>query len=315
MAKDLRWASTHQVTAVPARPTDRSLTSVRFRLTPSVPLGAEDRFFIDSPSDWNRIEPEVLLAIDRDTLRMDTAFGPSDVSVVVVVRDRVLHKFGVISTIRGDAVPSDTLMSLGNDIRRTFSRPTSLDVSVLLVGPDREPHLIGSPEQGSTILARRTFQVRARSNAMDIPVRVVEPSTMVDHGADARTVLFVRWKGHDLNRAPTDLLEVLLNRSHEAQYLALGNQRPGSAGGHIAHDLAAKVVAVILARALNSDDDEAVDADSLAQAIDDLAQRALQCSLNDLRDRYRDNTDKHALLLAWAARMVGSDDSFRRMRL
>lgn len=314
MATDLRWVSTHQATAVPARPTDRSLTSVRFRLTPSAPLSTEDRFFIESASDWNRIQPEVLLAIDPNTLRMDTAFGLGDVSVVVVVRDRVLHKFGVISKIRGDVLPSDTL-SLGNDIRRTFSRPASLDVSVLLVGPDRELHPAGSPEQGSTILARRTFQVRARSNAMDIPVRVVEPDTMVDHGADARTVLFVRWKGHDLNRAPSDLLEVLLNRSHEAQYLALANQRPGSAGGHIAQDLAAQVVAVILARVLDSDDDGAVDADSLAQAIDDLSQRALHRSLDDLRDRIRDNTDKHALLLAWSARMVGSDDSFRRMRL
>ena len=247
-------------------------------------------------------------------LRTDTALRPGEVSVIVVVRDRVLHKFGVISTIRGDDIPPDTL-SLGNDIRRTFSRPASLDVSVLIVGPDRDALSVGSPEQESTILALRTFQVRARSNAMDIPVRVVEPDTMVDHGADARTVLFVRWKGHDLNRPPSDLLEVLLNRSHEAQYLALGNQRPNSAGGHIARDLAAEVVAVILARVLDSDDDEAVDADSVTQAIDDLSQRTLQRSLDDLRERYRDDTDKHALLLAWASRMVGSDDSFRRMRL
>lgn len=314
MPEDLRWISTHQATAIPARPTDRSLNSVRFRLTPSAPLETENRFVIESASDWSRIQPEVLLALDQNTLRTDTALRPSDVSIIIVVRDRALHKFGVISTIRGDEIPPDTL-SLGNDIRRTFSRPASLDVSVLIVGPDRDALSVGSPEHGSTILALRTFQVRARSNAMDIPVRIVEPDTMVDHGADARTVMFVRWKGHDLNRPPSELLEVLLNRSHEAQYLALGNQRQGSAGGHIAHDFAANVVAVILARVLESDDDEAFDADSLARAIDDLAQRALQCPLDELRDRYRDNTDKHALLLAWAARVVGSDDSFRRMRL
>lgn len=314
MASDLKWISTHQATAIPARPSDRSLNSVRFRLNPSAPLVAEDTFFIESTSEWNRIQPEVLLAIDQNALRTDTARRPGDVSVVVVARDRDLHKFGVISTIRGDALPTDTL-SLGSDIRQNYSRPASLDVSVLIVGQGQETHPVGNCEHGSSILALRTFRVRARSNTMDIPVRVVEPETMVEHGADSRTAMFIRWKGHDLNRPPSDLLEVLLNRSHEAQYLALGSQRPGSAGDHIGRDLAAKVVTVILARVLNDDDEQAVEADSLTQAIDDLAQRALRLSLDHLRERYRDDTDKHALLLSWAALMVGSDDSFRRMRL
>lgn len=309
MSRRLRWRTTHERATVPVRPSDPSLNRVLLRLRASERLTADGVRFLDSTDDWNRVDPEVLLNVDRNTLHQNTGRVLGDVEVVVVVRDRVLHRFGVAYRCKADSLPADT-QSLGDTIRSRFSRPTVLEISVLLV--DSEPEL---PSATATILACKTFRIRVRSSATAIPVRPVEPEELVACGAHVRSVYFVRWTGHDLDRPPADLLEILLNRKHEDKYLALGNQRDGSPGQHIAREIAAGVLAVMLERVLSTDDEGTGKPDGLLQVMDDLVQRVLNQSLDALRDLYRDDANRQALLSAWASRLAGADATFGSIRL
>ena len=309
MSQRLRWRTTHQRATVPVRPSDPSLSGVRFRLRASAPLTTDEVHFLDSTDDWNRVEPEMLLYVDAKTLHNDTGRALGDVQVIVVVRDRGLHRFGVVYRRNADSLPDDTL-ALGDVIRSRFSRPAALEISVLIVDAQR-----ATPSVSAAILARKSFRVRVQASATAIPVRPVDPKELETCGAHRRSVYFVQWKGDNLDRPPAELLEILLNREHEDKYLALGNQRNGSPGQHIAREITAGILSVMLERVLSWDDESTGEPDGLLQVMDGLVQRVFDLRLDTLRGCYEKNTNRQALLSSWASRLAGADDTFGRLRL
>ena len=308
----LNWKATERLVTNPVPTSDRSLANVKFRLSSGEPPTSDEIRHLDSPLDWDRFAPELLIDIDTATLTLDTGLPPETVAISVIVRDRELNRFGVIGEWGLDALPED-MWPLGEALNR-FSRATRLDVAVVATACGIGEPSGSMPLQKGTLLASKAFKIRTPSGGLDLPIKFVEPEEMEKHGLDRRTVFYLFWKGEDVSRAPSDLIEVWLNREHEDKFRALSARDAGSVEDHIGRGIAAHLYGEVLTQVLSSDEDTA-EPDSLINVVKELIERELRMTLGDAREVFRKGPDGRARLLPWCWKLAQVDRAFSRLTL
>ena len=297
----------------PVPSSHRSFANVRFRLETKDNPSCDEVFHIEQPQDWTRFTPELFVDIDVQTLVSDTSLNQGDIVVSVIIRDRDLGRFEKVQEWRLDSLPEDA-WSLKSALER-FSRSLRLDVSVvatpraLVVGTDS----LSIPK--GTLLAAKTFRVRSPSGALDFPFRFVEPEEMAKQpGLDRKTVCYVHWRGEDVVRAPSELLEVWLNKEYEDKFRVLSGRHVGAVEDHIGRNIAAHVFADVLTHVLNSDE-ETDESTSLVAILGNVVEQELKMSLDELRKIYRQGPGGRSRLTPWCWRLARADRAFADLKL
>ena len=310
---DLNWRATERCVTTPASSSHRSLANVKFRLEASESPTVDEVRHIEQPQDWNRFTPELFLDIDGMMLTSDTKLPQDNIVISVIVRDRELGKFEKVHDWPLDNLPDDA-WSLSQALVR-FSRSVRLDVSVVATPRVSITNGESIPIPKATLLAEKTFKIRAPSRALDFPFKFVEPEEMAkQQGLDRGTVCYVHWKGEDVHRAPSDLIEVWLNKEFEDKFRALSGRKAGAAAEHIGRSIAAHVYAEVLTHVLRSDEDSE-DPTSLGFIVRNMIERKLRMSLDDLRSIYRRGPDGRSRLLPWCWKLARADRAFAGLTL
>ena len=296
---ELNWKASERCTTTPVPSSDRSLANVKFRLTMNEAPTADEIRHLDESALASHFTPELLVDVDAGMLTSDTGLTKDDIVISVIIRDREIGLFKKIGQWPLDYVPGD-LLTL-NDIEGYHL--TRLDVVV-----------VATPKNGldyapGTLLASKAFKIRAPRQRADFPFRLVDPEEMAKVGYDRGTVCCVRWKGEDISRSPSELIEVWLNKDLEDRYRVLDTSRGGPAIDHIARSIGAQVLGNVLDHVLESDE-ESDDPDSLVSVIDDMIQRELGMSLDRARQIYRTGPDGRSRLMPWCWKLTRADRAF-----
>ena len=309
----INWKATERFVTTLVPSSHRSLANVKLRLETNEHPTSAEVFHIEQSQDWNRFTPELFVDIDIATLLSDTKFEADDIAISVIVRDRGLGRFEKIQEWRLDNLPEDA-WSLSQALER-FSRSVHLDLSVVatprasIIGPKSVPIPKG------TVLAAKTFKIRLPSRMLDFPFKLVAPEEMErQQGLDRNTVYYVHWRGEDVHRTPSDLIEVWLNKEFEDKFRVLSGKHIGVAGNHIGCNIAAHVYAEVLAHVLSSEEDSE-EPTSLVVIVRNMVQQELKMSLDDLRSIYSQGPDGRSRLMPWCWKLARADQAFANLTL
>lgn len=299
----LNWKASERCTTTPVPSSDRSLANVKFRLTMNEAPTPDEVRHLDDSALASQITPELLIDVDAPTLTSDTGLTKDEIVISAIVRDREIGVFKKIGQWPLDDLPGD-LLTL-NDLED--SHLTRLDV-VIVATPKGSLDETDRFTPG-TLLASKAFKIRAPSQKVDFPFKLVEPEEMAKEGYDRETVCCVRWKGEDISRSPSELIEVWLNKDLEDRYRVLNTSRGGPAIDHIARSIGAQVLGDVLDHVLGSDE-ESDDPDSLVNVVEDMIQRELGMSLDRARQIYQKGPDGRSRLMPWCWRLTRADRAF-----
>ena len=303
----LNWKAAERCVTTPGPFSDRAFANVKLRLEAIEAPAVETVRHIESLQDWDRFTPELFIDVDAAALAADTELALDDIVVSVIVRDRNLNKFEEVQSWSLSHLPDDA-WSLGKALER-FSRSARLDV--IIVATPRTAVTNGRSMQISqgTLLATKTFEIRVLSPVLDFPFKFVEPDEMAKQGVDRGTVCYVRWKGQDVHRAPSDLVEVWLNKELEDKFHALSAKHASSAADHIGRDIASQVYADLLTHVLNSDEDSD-EPTSLVRIVKEVIERELKITLDEARQIYRQEPEGRSKLVPWCWKLTNAHRSF-----
>ena len=173
---------------MPFPTSDRSLSGVRFRLTPSADPSPDTVRYVDDGTLDAEFHPELFLDVNVDQLASDTQLPIEDLVVSVIVRDRVLNWFQKIEAWPVDELPEDG-WSIGPSLNRV-SADSRIDIAV--VATPRSPSA-GIPD--GTVLARKVFVLRSQVQILDDLVRKVDPEAMEQEGASPGNSLLCQVEG------------------------------------------------------------------------------------------------------------------------
>ena len=305
----LNWKASERCTTAPGPSSDRSLANVKFRLTMNETFTPEEVRRIDGMRNVPGFNPELLLEVDAATLSSDTGIVKEEIVVSVIVRDRDLGKFEKMRQWPLDELPGD-LYALGalND----FSCAARLDV-VVVATPSGSFRNDDSRRSGpGTLLASKVFKIRSTSQSVDFPIKFVTPEEMEKDGFYRSTVCCVKWRGEDISRLPSELLEVWLNKDFEDKYRALNARHRVAAMDQIGFNIAAHVYQDVLAHVLGSEDDTD-EPDSLVGVVKDMIGRELGMTLEEARRIYQQGPAGRSRLGPWCWKLTRADQAFARL--
>ena len=309
----INWKATERCVTPPVPSSHRSLANVKLRLDANEHPTSDEVFHIEQSQDWNRFTPELFVNIDLATLLSDTNLQQDDIAVSVIVRDRDLGRFEKVQEWCLDNLPEDA-WSLSQALER-FSRSERLDVSVVATP---RASILGAqsvPLPKGTVLAAKTFKIRSPSSAFDFPFKFVEPEQMEQQlGLNRNTVCYVHWHGEDVHRAPSELIEVWLNKEFEDKFRVLSGKHAGTVEDHIGRNIAAHVYADVLSHVLSSEED-GEEPTSLVAIVGHLVEKELEMSLDDLRSIYHQGPDGRSRLMPWCWRLAHADRAFAGLTL
>lgn len=310
MGAPLNWKAAEKHVTAPFPTSDRSLEDVNLRLHLDRPATAEPIHYIEGVDEWSRLAPELFMNVNVAVLTRDTSVPMDKIAVSVIVRDRELSKFERIATWPLRDIPQDA-WPLNPGLQK-FSRCPRLDIAVVA-----SPLVSVSGHNAAMIpygamLAAKTFKVRVPNRGIDLPVVFVEPSTMQEHGLDADTVCYVRWKGEDVTRAPRELIEIWLNKTLEDKFRALSSKGASQAALHIGGNISAYVYANVLAHVLAADVDSGED--GLIRVVGELVEQRLGMTLDEARHAYLAGPGGQAKLMPWCQVLTGADKAFAAMK-
>lgn len=310
----VNWKATERCVTTPIPPSHQSLANVKFRLDPNDDPSVDDVRHIEGSHDWNRFAPELFVDIDVGKLVSDTKLAPDDITISVIVRDRDLGKFEKVTEWHLDGLPDDA-WSLSPALDR-FSKSVRLDITIVATPRASVINGASTPMSKGTLLAAKTFRIRAPQPGPDFPIKFVQPEKMAEQpGLHRTTVCYVHWVGDDLHRAPSELIEVWLNKEFEDKFRALSRPPIGPAADHIGRSIAAQVWVDVLTHVLDMESDEDTDEPgSLVFLVADLVKREIELPLRDLRSIYH-RPHGPSRLLPWAWRLACADSAFNRLKL
>lgn len=310
----VNWKATERCVTTPTPLSHQSLANVKFRLDPNDAPSVADVRHIEGAQDWTRFTPELFADIDIEKLVFDTKLAPKDIAISVVVRDRDLGKFEKVTEWRLDGLPDDA-WPLSPALDR-FSRSVRLDITIVATPRASVINAHDKPVPKGTLLAAKTFRIRAPQPGLDFPIKFVQPEKMAEQpGLHSSTVCYVHWVGADLHRAPSELIEVWLNKEFEDKFRALSCPPVNPAADHIGRSIAAQVWMDVMAHVLDMESDEDSDEPgSLVSLVADLAKRRFELPLSDLRSIYH-GPHGQSRLLPWAWRLAYADRAFSGLRL
>ena len=310
----VNWKATERCVTTPIPLSHQSFANVKFRLDPNESPTVDDVRHIEGPQDWDRFTPELFVDINVPRLVSDTTLAPDNIAISVIVRDRDLGRFERVHEWGLDNLPDDA-WSLSPALKR-FSRSVRLDVTLVATPRASAIGSAPTPMPKGTVLAAKTFRVRAPNPGLDFPFKFVPPEKMAEQpGLHRGTVCYVHWVGDDLHRAPSDLIEVWLNTEFEDKFRALSARRIDAAADHIGRNIAAQVWADVLTHVLALESDEDTDEPgSLVAMVSDLVRRELELSLDDLRSIYR-RPHGPSRLFPWSWRLARADQAFGSLKI
>ncbi len=305
----LNWRASESCVTEPAPTSERCLEGVMFRLRESEEPSCSGVAHIQQNQDWESCRPELFLGVDVRALVSDSGVTRESLVIAVILRDRILGRFKQVAEWALDRIPADA-WQLPLD---HFSWSTQLDVAVLaaLSGPSTTNSRTEEATRG-TILARKIFKIRPPSEAFEFPIKQVSPADMEKEGVSSETALYVHWKGADLNRPPTDLIEIWLNKQFEDKFRALSVKRPVPAAKYIGLGFTAQVYADILAPILSSNE-EATEENGLLWAAKNLVESTLARDLEELRTTYQEEPAGRSKLLPWCWKLARADRAFSQL--
>ena len=308
----INWKATERYVTTPVPSSQRSLANVKFRLDGNEDPTCDEVFHIGTQQDWVRFNPELFVDVDVAELVSDTGLEQDDIVVSVIIRDRDLGRFEAVKEWRLDDLPEDA-WSLDDSLER-FSRSLRLDVSVVATPRVSVTGADATPIPKGTLLAVKTFKIRSPSRALDFPFRIVEPEEMAkQRGLNRDTVVYVHWRGEDVNRTPSELLEVWLNKEFEDKFRVLNGRHGGSIVDHIGRNIAAQVYADVLTHVLGSDEG-AEEPTSLVAIVGNLVERKLEMSIDELREIYRNGPGGRSKLTPWSWKLSDADRAFSKLK-
>ena len=306
----LNWKATERWVTTPGPYSDQALANVRLRLSAGEEPTAETVRHIESVAEWDRLSPELFIHVDTPTLAADTKLKPNDILISVIVRDRELSRFEVVQSWPLSSLPSDS-WSLDQALQR-FSRSVRLDVIVVATPNVSKANGKSASMPAAAILATKAFKIRTPRYALDFPFRIVEPKEMEQQGLDANTVCYVHWRGQDVQRAPSDLLEVWLNKEFEDKFTVISRTRPVAAADYIGRSIAAHVYAEILANVLNSEEDSDEPA-SLVYIVKKVIEQELGMTLDVARNMYTQGPEGRSKLMPWSQKLTNASGAFAKL--
>lgn len=310
---EINWRTTERQVTTPVPSSHRSLANVKFRLDGNGDPVSDEVFYVETQQDWVGFNPELFMDVDVAALTSDTDLKHDDIALSVIVRDRDLGRFEAVQEWRLDDLPEDG-WPLDGALDR-FSRSLRLDISVVATPRISAVGADGASLLKGTLLAVKTFKIRSPSRALDFPFRIVEPEEMAKHpGLYRETVFYVHWRGEDVNRTPSELLEVWLNKEFEDKFRILNGKHGGIVQDHIGRNIAAHVYAEVLTHVLCSDED-GDEPTSLVAIVGDLAERQLGMSIEELRGIYREGPGGRSKLMPWCWRLSHADVAFAGLKL
>ena len=303
----LNWKAAERYVTTPSPFSERALANVKFRLEMIEAPGVETVRHIETLSDWERLTPELFVDVDVAALTADTKLTPDDIVVSVIVRDRNLNKFETVHSWPLDQLPEDA-WSLSEALKR-FSLSARLDVIVVATPQTSVTNWESTLIPQGTLLSSKNFEIRIRSRETDFPFKFVEPEDMAKQGIDRGTVCYVRWKGEDVHRTPSELIEVWLNKELEDKFCALSAKQAGIAADHIGRNIAAQVYADLLTFILTSDED-GDEPTSLVRIVKDVIERELEMTLDEARQVYRQGPEGRSKLVPWCWKLTSAHRTF-----
>ena len=309
----INWKATERCVTPPVPSSHRSLTNVKLRLEKNENPTSNEVFHIEQSQDWNRFTPELFLNIDSATLLSDTNLQQDEIAVSVIVRDRDLGRFEKVQGWCLDKLPEDA-WSLSQALER-FSRSVRLDVSVVVTPRESILSAQSVPLSKGTVLAAKTFKIRSPSRAFDFPFKFVAPEQMEQQpGLDRNTVCYVHWHGEDVHRAPSELIEVWLNKEYEDKFRALSGRHADAVKDHIGRNIAAHIYADVLSHVLSSEED-GEEPTSLLAIVRNVVEQELEMSLDELRSIYHRGPEGRSRLMPWCWRLAHADRAFASLKL
>ena len=305
------WSATERRVTSLNPSSDRSLGNVRFRIDPGADPSADEVIHIENGREWDAIKPELFVNIDVPLLLADTSMESDELIVSAILRDRELGIFEKVESWPLDGLPDDGYL-LAEAFGRC-SRSTRMDVCVVVSHRGTRGGNGLSAVQRGTIVALKAFKIRSRRQALDFPVKFVNPEDMERiAGLDRKTVFHVHWHGEDVHRAPADLIEVWLNKLYEDIFRALSSSSAGSGEEYIGRNIAAHVYAELLTHVLIADDDSE-ESTSLVSIIKDLVEREFAMRLDDMRRIYRSGPGGRSRVMPWCWKLSNSDRGFAEL--
>lgn len=308
---ELSWKAAERCVTTAFPYSELALAKVKLRLDSSESPTTDEIRHLEESNDWDRLAPELFFEVDVETLTSDTALPENVIAISVVVRDRVLNKFEQISEWPLDNLPDDAFPL--REAMESFSLSSRLDIAVMAL--PREPvtsaNTVRIPK--GTLLSTKVFKIRIPGQGHDFPIKFVEPEEMKNQGLSGDTAFYVYWKSVDLQRTPSEVVEVWLNKELEDKFriLSIGNN---TAADHIGRNVAAQVYGEILAHVLAADE-TASESTSLVSVVENIIERKLGIALAEARRIYQEGPGGRSKLMPWCWKLTNADRAFSKLKL
>lgn len=309
---DLSWKASERLVTTVFPYSHRAFDKVALQLADDEQPSVDEVRHLEDAHDWERLFPQLFIAVDVDVLISDTKLPPSAIAVSVVVRDRVLNKFEKIRQWHLNKLPDD-MWSLENTVEE-FSWSPRLDIAVIATPHEAIVNVDSVPIPKGALLATKVFKIRIPSSGLDFPIKFVEPDEMTNEGLFPNTVCYVRWKGVDPQSTPQDAIEIWLNKGLEDKFRSLNDMEKGTTADHISRTIAAQVYNEVFEHVLSSDEIPS-EPTSLVSIVEELMQGRLNLTLEDARRIYRRGPDGRSRLTPWCWKLAGADHAFTHMKL
>ena len=263
MATELRWSATETEAIEPFRFSHNALEDSAIRFKPTETFQSTDVFVIEQEGFWNDCDPEIKLQLDLQRLNEDTGLHPEDALVSIVIRDRDLNKFLRIREWNAISPPTNPI-NISTHLK-DFSHSERLDVCLIASRISTVAKDVNVANMRGQIVAKKVFNIRKLSQATSVPTRWVKPEDFEKSGLAKNTISFVKWKGDDLHRSPSELIEIWINEDLKEKFSIL--QDGGQEAKIFLHDMAASLLVEMAIPVLSSDEDEPFEPNSMLNVI------------------------------------------------
>ena len=306
---NLNWTASESQRVEPFRTAPLALDLTQFRLKDDDDFKPQGLQVIESEDAWKAIEPEIAIALDIGNATEESGIPEEELSVALVIRDRVLNNFQLLGRWDAVNVPISPIPIMGH--LKHFSHSKSLDVCTYLIPSTTKKRDEGIASTEGDVLARKIFKVRVYEQKTKFPKRWATPDEFEAKGLPRDTGFCVNWIDHDLKEHPRDTFEVWLNEQYRDQIASF--QVGGKAGNLLERYLAASILTELATAVFGADKQELNEPFGMIGIITDELKEISGKSFEEMRQLFSVGHDGHSLVRAWVHEKLRANASLQRL--
>ena len=305
----LNWTASETQKVEPFQISPSALQNTQLRLMGDDDFDNQELKIIKSDEDWWNASPEILISLDTDLAVRETGIPEGELSVALVIRDRILNSFKLVDKWNAFSVPHNSI-SLVNPLT-SFSHSRLLDICTYLFPLDTKIRGEGIASNAGQVLGQKIFKVRMHDERTKFPKRWATPEEFEAIGLPRDTVFWIEWLAHDLNKHPSDTFVVWLNSQFKDKITSF--QIGGKSGTLLERHLAASILTELATAVFNAEDQEPNELSGTISIVTDELEKTTNKSFNEMRQLFTDGHEGYSRVRAWVHEKIGVNAALDRL--